>query len=89
MAVDPEFLAAFDALPMGSYGGTAYGKRYRITKSQYACSRSQKLEAEELGGNDYVSLNLYRLATGDALLKPCEMSEEKVRDFVQTVVADA
>ncbi len=88
MAIDPDFLAAFDALPMGSYGGSAHGRRYRITKSQYADARSQKLEAEELGGNDYISLNLYRLATGDALLKPCEMSETKVRDFVLGVIPD-
>lgn len=88
MAIDPEFLAAFDTLPFGSYGGSVDGRRYRITKSKYASGRSQKLEAEELGGSDYISLNLYRLATGDALLKPCEMSEEKVRAFVLTVLPD-
>lgn len=88
MSVDPEFLRAFDSLPMGGYGATAYGRRYRVTKSTYSSGRSQKLEAEELGGSDYVSLNLYRLAGGEALLKPCEMPVEKVRDFVLTVVPD-
>ncbi|MDU8943497.1 hypothetical protein [Ovoidimarina sediminis] len=88
MSVDPAFLAAFDALPFGGYGGTYEGRRYRITKSHFAAARSQKLEAEELGGPDYISLNLYRLASGDALLKPCEMPEEKVRAFVLDVVAD-
>jgi len=29
-----------------------------------------------------VSFNLYRLRPGIASLKPCEMSAEKVRDFV-------
>ncbi len=88
MTVDRAFLAAFDALPFGGYEVTAHGRRYRLTKSQYACARSQKLVAEELGGNDYISMNLYRLASGDALLKPCEMPEQKVRDFVLSAVPD-
>ncbi|MEM1065750.1 MAG: hypothetical protein AAGJ74_09640 [Pseudomonadota bacterium] len=88
MSIDAEFRRAFDQLPFGGYGGTAYGRRYRVTKSKFSCGRSQKLIAEELGGPDYVSLNLYVLATGDALLKPCEMPEEKVRDFVLNLVAD-
>lgn len=88
MTADPEFLEAFEALPFGGYGATAQGRRYRVTKAQFACARSQKLEAEELGGEDYISFNLYRLASGDALLKPCEMPVEKVRDFVLNVVPD-
>lgn len=88
MAEDLEFLTAFDALPFGGYGGSAYGRRWRITKSKFADARSQKLEAEELGGDGYISLNLYRLASGHALLKPCEMSETKVRDFVLEVEPD-
>lgn len=87
-AADPEFIAAFDALPFGGYGGSFEGRRYRIAKSRYAAARSQKLEAEELGGSDYISLNLYRLEGGAALLKPCEMSVEKVRAFVLGVRAD-
>lgn len=79
---EPEFISAFDALPVGGYGGTYQGRRYRVTKAQMSNGRSQKLEAEELGGSDYISFNLYRLATGQALLKPCEMPESKVVDFV-------
>ena len=82
MSVDPAFLDAFDKLPIGGYGGSFEGRRYRVTKAQMSNGRSQKLEAEELGGNDYISLNLYRLANGEALLKPCEMSAEKVTAFV-------
>ena len=88
MSASPEFVAVFDALPLGGYGGTFAGRRYRITKAQMSNGRSQKLEAEELGGPDYISFNLYRLATGQALLKPCEMPEEKVIDFVMGVVVD-
>lgn len=88
MSATPEFLRAFDALPLGGYGGTYQDRRYRITKTQYSQARSQKLEAEELGGSDFISLNLYRLADGTALLKPCEMPQQKVVAFVLGVVAD-
>ena len=86
--IQDDFVTAFDALPEGGYGGTYEGKRYRVTKTVMATGRSQKLEAEELGGKDYISFNLYRLADGTALLKPCEMPEEKVVAFVLGVVID-
>ncbi|MEM7720723.1 MAG: hypothetical protein AAF222_16130 [Pseudomonadota bacterium] len=82
------FVTAFDRLPSGGYGATYCGKRYRLTKTLMATGRSQKLEAEELGGSDYISFNLYRLVSGEALLKPCEMPAEKVIDFVLNVVTD-
>ncbi len=82
MTPPPEFVSAFDMLPVGGYGGSFDGRRYRVTKSVMATGRSQKLEAEELGGSDYISFNLYRLAGGQALLKPCEMTSEKVIGFV-------
>ena len=88
MSANPEFLAAFDQLPTGAYGGTFEGRRYRVSKTQMSNGRSQKLEAEELGGPDYISFNLYRLATGQALLKPCEMPEDKVVGFVMGLQAD-
>ncbi len=88
MTTNDAFLAAFDAMPSGGYGGTYDGKRYRVIKSVLVSGRSQKLEAEELGGPDYISFNLYRLASGETLLKPCEMPAEKVIDFVLNVVID-
>lgn len=88
MNASDAFVIAFDQLPDGGYGGSFDGKRYRITKTVMATGRSQKLVAEELGGNDYVSFNLYRLNGGKSLLKPCEMTEEKVVNFVLNVVVD-
>lgn len=79
------FLTAFDALPLGSFVGTSQGRRYVITRQDFSNGQSQKLIAEELSGNDYISLNLYRLATG-ARLKPCEMPETKVIEFVLNLV---
>jgi len=85
---DAGFLEKFDAMPFGGYGGTFDGKRYRITKTKMAEGRSQKLEAEELGGADYISFNLYRFTNGQSLLKPCEMTAEKVAGFVMGVAVD-
>jgi len=83
-----DFLRAFDALPFGEFTGTAHGRRYVAVKSGFAGGASQKLVAEELGGTDYISLNLYRTRSG-ALLRPCEMPEAKVTAFVLNLKPDA
>lgn len=88
MTPDADFIERFDAFPLGGYGATYRGRRYRMVKTQMANGRSQKLEAEELGGTDYISFNLYRLAGGEALLKPCEMPGQKVVEFVLGVEID-
>ena len=88
MNAPPEFLNCFDALPLGAYGGTFEGRRYRVAKTALVTGRSQKLEAEELGGSDYISFNLYRLQNGAVLLKPCEMPSEKVIAFVNGLIVD-
>jgi hypothetical protein len=78
------FGAALDALPAGYSEGQYRGRRYRIEKTLHSQGRSIKLVARELGGTDYISLNLYRLAAGERL-KACEMPEAKVRAFVTGV----
>ncbi|CUH98950.1 hypothetical protein [Leisingera aquaemixtae] len=75
------FLAAFDALPLGAFTSLADGRKYAVIRQNLAAGKAQKLVARELGGGDYISLNLYRLASG-ARLKPCEMPAEKVVRFV-------
>lgn len=72
---------------MGTFAGTALGRRYVVTKSTFAQGKSVKLVAEELGGPDYISLNWYDIAAG-ALLRPCEMPTGKVVDFVLAVIPD-
>ncbi|APX12308.1 hypothetical protein [Tateyamaria omphalii] len=81
------FETALGALPCGTFQGTAHGRRYVVTKSRFAGDKSIKLVAEELGGADYISLNWYALASGGRL-KPCEMPEAKVREFVVDLVVD-
>jgi len=65
--------------------GIYNSKRYGITKTVFNNGKSTKLYAEELGGNDFVSLNYY-LTKSKELLKPCEMPEKKVIDFLKHVV---
>jgi hypothetical protein len=78
------FATAIAAIPEGYSEGTYQGRRYRIEKTTLTQGRSLKLYARDLGGTDFISLNLYHLASGD-VLKPCEMAEAKVRDFVLAV----
>ncbi|MGZ2256708.1 hypothetical protein [Roseobacter sp. A03A-229] len=79
-----EVTALLDALPQGSFTGTAAHRRYLLTKTLFSDGRAVKLVAEELGGNDYISLNLYRLRSGPRLF-PCEMPRAKVIAFLQAL----
>jgi hypothetical protein len=80
--------AALDLIPLGYSEGLYHGRRYRMQKTLHAGGKGLKFFARELGGTDFVSLNLYRLTSGD-LLKPCEMPEAKVRDFILSVTIPA
>ena len=83
---DP-FQTALAMIPEGHSVGHYQGRRYRVDKTSHAGGRSLKLFARDLGGTDFVSLNLYHLASGD-VLKPCEMAEAKMRAFVVGFQAD-
>ena len=76
------FTLAYDAIPAGYLQGHYQGRRYGVRKQLSADGRRGNLVAEELGGNDYISLNFYRLSDGRPKLKPCEMPEDKVIAFV-------
>ena len=65
-----DFLAAFDRLPVGAFTAQYDGRRYEAARTQFADGKSEKLVAKAAGGPDYISLNLYRLSDGRALLKP-------------------
>ena len=79
------FAARLAALPLGTFRGRAQGKEWVLTRSLVSQGKGEKLVAEALDGSDYISLNLYHLASGD-LLKPCEMPEQKVRAFVEDLI---
>jgi len=75
------FLMRYDALPLGSFEGVFEYMRYGVTRTESPDKKRGWLYAEELGGTDHISLNLYRLESG-LRLKPCEMPKQKVIDFV-------
>lgn len=82
MKAPDTFLSAFFALPIGTFTGTAGTRRYVVTRQVLAGGKSHKLVGHELGGSDYISLNLYQTRNSGALLRPCEMPARKVIDFV-------
>ena len=77
-----EFVTRLLAMPAGYREGHYEGRRYSATVEISADGRRRKLYAEELGGRDHISFNFYQLNDGAPLLKPCEMPEQKVIDFV-------
>jgi hypothetical protein len=68
--------------PLGYFTARYAGRRYGVTRSIHARGKSMKLWAEELGGADRISLNIYAPPSGDPALKPCEMPLDKVTGFV-------
>lgn len=86
--VDDAFDAALSRLPLGFSTGRYDGLRYGVTVARSVDGRRISLFARELGGNDVVSFNLYRMTSGDDALRPCEMSSAKVIQFVRGYVLD-
>ncbi|KAA3515358.1 hypothetical protein [Agrobacterium rosae] len=79
---DATFLSALSRIPDGYVRGKFDGRLWGATIKRSADGRRIWLFAEELAGTDIVSFNLYRIKSGAAVLKPCEMSCEKVIEFV-------
>jgi hypothetical protein len=76
------FLNALETLPRGYSQGQYHERRWGVTLTEATGGRRFKLFAEELGGTDVVSFNLYLTGDGGPQLKPCEMPADKVIDFV-------
>ena len=79
------FQAALGLLPTGYSAGWFLGRKYGLTLTRSVDCKRVTLFARELGGQDIVSFNLYRLDGGVDALRPCEMSSQKVSDFVMGV----
>ena len=78
---ETEFYTKLVALPNGANDVYYNEKRYLLRKETLLNGQLLKLYAEELGGNNIVSGNYYPTLKG-GMLKPCEMSDKKVIDFV-------
>lgn len=59
------------------------GRRWGLTRSEAAGGRAIGVYAEELGGSDVVSANVYLTGESGAELRPCEMPAEKVVAFLR------
>jgi len=77
------FYTKLCALPNGANNVIYTHKRYLLKKETLLGGKLIKLYAEELGGNNIVSGNYY-ITIQNGLLKPCEMSDKKVIDFVES-----
>ncbi len=75
------FIAALNALASGYQEGLYKGERWGVTVAGKPGDGVRKLYGERLAGGDHVSFNLYTTASGPKL-KPCEMPEAKVVNFV-------
>jgi hypothetical protein len=69
------------ALPENSFYVIYKNDKYLTTKQTILNGKIVKLYAKQLKGNDIVSCN-YFINVKNGLLKPCEMSETKVINFV-------
>lgn len=76
------FLRRLDRLPPGYGEGRHAGRRWGVTYTVASAGRRRWLYGEQLGGTDRVSFNLYLLAGGRPVLRPCEMPAGKVINFV-------
>jgi hypothetical protein len=74
-----------DKIKEGYSEGVYNDRKYGITKTIFNNGNSIKVYAEELGGNDFISLNYY-ITKSKNLLKPCEIPEQKVIHFLKNVV---
>ena len=75
------FKKKLQELPVASFFVKYKNSKYLVKKESVSNDKILKIYAKELKGNDIVSGN-YFLTIKNGLLKPCEMSDAKVIDFV-------
>lgn len=81
MSLETDHAELFRRAPVGWSEVLYNGRRYGLTRSVAADGRALAVYAEELGGRDVISANLY-LTAGGPQLKACEMPVAKVVDFL-------
>jgi len=78
---ETKFYTKLLALPNGANDVLYLGKRYLLRKETLLDEKLLKIYAERLDKKDVVSGNYYP-SMKDGMLKPCEMSDEKVIHFI-------
>jgi hypothetical protein len=71
-----------DRVPVGWTLVEYAGRRYGLTRVDHVGGRSVAIYAEELGGADVISANVYRTSAGERL-NACEMPDAKVVAFLE------
>ena len=71
-------------IPAGYTKGQYRDATWGISHTLHNHGKSGKIFGEELGGKDFISCNYY-FGTEQTYLKPCEMPEPKVLDFLEQV----
>ena len=80
-SAEPDLATLLERVPVGWSEVTYAGRRYGLTRSEAAQGRAVTLYAEELGGRDVISANLYLTSSGPQL-RACEMPDAKVVAFL-------
>jgi peptide-methionine (S)-S-oxide reductase len=79
---DQNFYTKVERIQSGSTNIKFQNKRYILSKELLPNGKVIKVYAEELGGKDFISFNMYKLKNGWEL-KPCEMPVGKVVNFIK------
>ena len=79
-----QYLTKVRTIPVGYSLGRYRERRYGISRQDFNQGRSLKVWAEALDGSDFISFNGYQTQR-EVYLKPCEMSSQKVLDFLAEV----
>lgn len=74
--------ALLERVPEGWTRASYNGRTYGLSRTTRAGGRIITLSAEELGGTDLVSANVYRTSADDHL-RACEMPTAKVLAFLR------
>jgi len=82
---ETEFYTKLLALPNGANNVMYLDKRYLLIKDTLLHGKLIKIYAQRLDKIDIVSGNYYPSMKG-GMLKPCEMSDAKVIDFIRNVI---
>lgn len=72
-------------IPDGYSEAIYNNSRYSINKRSFNNGKSFKIYAKELKGKDFISLNFY-ITNNKKIIKPCEMTLEKVLAFLKGIV---
>lgn len=84
-ASSDDVAALFDRMPVGWSRRRYRGRTYGVTRTVRSDGRIQNIFAEELGGSDVISANLYLRRQ----FRPCEMPAAKVLAFLSGSVTVA